>query len=388
MAVFKKAVHTSAYLKAGLLGFAGSGKTRTATELAIGMVGLMRERGLKEANRPVMFFDTETGADYVTHLIKNAGIELETAKSRAFVDLVEATKEAQDRGAFLIIDSITHVWREFCDAYKKKKNRAKLEFQDWDTLKQEWNRFTEAYINASCHIALCGRAGYEYDMQENEDTQKKELQKVGVKMKAEGEMGYEPSLLLLMNTEMNMRTKVQFRVAHVLKDRFDVLDGKELCNEDAHGPTFDLFLPHINLLNLGGAHLGVDTSRNSSELFAHDGSTKWKHEQQQKAIALDEVKEEIARKIPGQGAADKNAKSDLLFEAFGTRSWTKVESLKLDQVKEGRNRVWHMIHGHGYGVEPPPADDNGGWLAGDPKPSGLELQTDPANATEGAAVGK
>lgn len=382
MGLFKPAVSSSAYLKAGLLGFAGAGKSRTATEIAMGMVGMMREMGLREAERPIMFFDTETGSDYLLGRIQGAGMKLETVKSRSFVDLKEGTKEAAERGAFLIIDSVTHVWREFCAAYKKKKNRTKLEFQDWDTLKQEWNVFTELYINVPAHIALCGRAGYEYDMEANEETGKKELQKTGVKMKAEGEMGYEPSLLILMESEMNMRTKVQYRVAHVLKDRFGVLDGKELCDENTFGPTFEMFVPHIKLLTLGGTHMGVDASRNSAELFAHDGTTRWKHEQQQKAICLDEVKEEINRMIPGQGAADKTEKANALEHAFGTRSWAKVESLGLDQLKVGRDRIWMMSRDHRYGQEPGPADDSGGWVAGDApadqqaqqKPTGIELE--------------
>ncbi len=375
------------------MGFPGAGKSRTATELAMGMIALMREMGLKEANRPIMFFDTETGSDYLLGRIQSAGMKLETVKSRAFVDLKDATNEAADRGAFLIIDSVTHVWREFCAAYKKKKNRSKLEFQDWDTLKLEWGVFTEQYVNVPLHIALCGRAGYEYDMEANEETGKKELQKVGVKMKAEGEMGYEPSLLIMMETEMNMRTKVQYRVAHVLKDRFGVLDGKELCDEELCGPTFAMFLPHVKLLTLGGTHMGVDASRNSGDLFAHDGTTKWRHEQQQKAIALDEVKEEITRMTPGQGAADKAAKADALETAFGTRSWAKVESLSLEQLKIGRHRIWEMSRGHMYGQEPGPKDDDGGWVTGDEapagteqKPTGLELAEDPAAALAPAAA--
>jgi hypothetical protein len=175
-------------------------------------------------------------------------------------------------------------------------------------------------------------------------------------------------------------------VAHVLKDRFGILDGKALCSEQTGGPTFDMFLPHIERLNLGGTHLGVDTSRTSADMFADNGSTKWQHEKQQKEIALDEVKEEIAKMYPGQSAADKKSKGDMLEEAFGTRSWAKVESLKLDQVKVGRNRIWEMSRGHGYGQEPADPTDNGGWVAGDQPPanqaSGLELAEDPV------AVGK
>jgi hypothetical protein len=349
--LFKKAVSTSAYLKAGLMGFAGSGKTRTATELAIGLVKLMRERQLKEGSRPVFFLDTETGSDFVEPRLRESGIELSTAKTRAFVDLMTAVKEAEKDGSVLIIDSITHFWREFCEAYQKKKNRTRLEFQDWAALKADWGKFTDAYINSACHIVLCGRAGFEYDFFENADG-KKELQKTGVKMKAEGEMGYEPSLLILMERETNMETKRVYRVAHVLKERFGVIDGKALCDEKTGGPTFEMFLPHVRLLNLGGQQLGVDTERTSAEMFADDGSTRWQHERKQKEIALAEVREEIVKMYPGQAAADKKAKGDLLEMAFGTRAWEKVESMHLSQVKEGRNRIWHASRGHGYGYEP------------------------------------
>jgi hypothetical protein len=48
-----------------------------------------------------------------------------------------------------------------------------------------------------CISSLCGRAGYEYDHEENEDGGK-DLIKIGTKMKAEGEFGFEPSLVIEM----------------------------------------------------------------------------------------------------------------------------------------------------------------------------------------------
>jgi hypothetical protein len=44
-------------------------------------------------------------------------------------------------------------------------------------------------------VIICGRAGYEYDYFED-DEGKKQLEKTGIKMKAETEMGFEPSLLV------------------------------------------------------------------------------------------------------------------------------------------------------------------------------------------------
>jgi hypothetical protein len=162
-----------------------------------------------------------------------------------------------------------------------------------------------------------------------------------------------------------------------------VLDGASRTNEATRGPTFADFLPHIERLNLGGVQLGVDTSRNSDDLILEDGTTRWHWEKKQIAIALDEIKEELCKMVPGAGAADKRAKADALETAFGTRSWERVESFKLEQLKVGRDRVWQMSRGHAYGQSPPPEGDGGGWVTGDqPAPanqsSGLELAVDVA----------
>ena len=128
--IFKKAEITQAYLKAGVMGFAGSGKTFTASHIAIGLVQRMRELGLNGAENPVMFLDTETGSDWVKYIFDVNGIELFTAKTRAFIDLVPAVKEAENSGSVLIIDSISHFWRELTESYAdKKKRKYGLQFQ-------------------------------------------------------------------------------------------------------------------------------------------------------------------------------------------------------------------------------------------------------------------
>jgi hypothetical protein len=105
--------------------------------------------------------------------------------------------------------SVTHTWRELCEAYLKQVNERRarharekhwtfkpqrsLEFQDWGTVKGLWNdNWTQFYLNAPLHLIICGRAGYEYDFEET-DNGKKELVKTGVKMRTEAEFGFEPS---------------------------------------------------------------------------------------------------------------------------------------------------------------------------------------------------
>lgn len=331
--LFTEAVNTQARLKMGILGFAGSGKTFTSTAVAIGLIQHAREKGLPEGDRPAYFLDTETGSDWVQPVFAKAGIKLRTAKSRAFKDLVNAVREAEAKGSVLIIDSISHFWREFTEAYMRRKNRSRLEFADWNYLKPEWGKFTDAFVNSNLHIIMAGRAGFEYDYFTDDDG-KKQLEKTGVKMKAETELGYEPSLLVLMEREMAMETKEVFRVANVLKDRSDLLDGKAFRN-----PTFKEFLPHIEYLNMGGVQMGVDLSRTSEDMIdGHEGPGKptWKYEQEQKEIALEKVEALFA--TAGLSSQSKDGKAKivgLLKKHFETTSWKELSLYPLATLKNG-----------------------------------------------------
>lgn len=348
MSIFQKATNTQAYLKAGIMGFAGDGKTYTAASIAIGLVELMRQRDLPAGSKPVMFLDSETGAAWVKHRFDEADIELQVSQSRAFTDLLAAQQEATANGSVLIVDSITHFWRDLTESYMRRKGKSYIEFQDWSYLKTEWGRFTDLFVNTPCHSILCGRAGFEYDFFERDDG-KRELQKTGVKMKAEAETGYEPSILVLMEKHRNMETNEVWRTGTVLKDRSARLDGKQFKN-----PTFEDFRPHIEFLAIGGAHIGVDTSRNSEALFNNDGKADWKVRAEEKTMCLEEISEVIAKHYGGQDAESKRIRKDLLEETFGTRAWSRIEAMKLEALKAGRDTLWLKLEKHAYGTPAPP----------------------------------
>jgi hypothetical protein len=351
MSIFQKAMTGHSHLKAGIMGLAGSGKTYTASSVAIGLVGYMKQRGVQIKNT-VAFIDTENGAAWVMPRFKEAGIELMVARTRALSDLREGIKWATANADALIIDSITHFWTIFCDEYATKKNRRRgLEFSDWRAVKQDWREnFTDLYLNSPLHILMCGRQGYEYDMQVN-DAGKKELVKTGVKMKAEGETGFEPSLLMQMEQEQTLKDgSVQSidRVCYVLKDRSTFLDGKILRN-----PSFKDFLPHIKTLDIGGAGPTIDTTRDNGDLITEDGDSAWKARETQREIALEEIQAELDRMFPGQSADMKAARGDYIEQVFGTRSKTAIEKKPLAELQEARNAIWLKSRGHAYGVQPP-----------------------------------
>jgi len=324
------------YLKAGFLGFPKSGKTYTAALLACGLKEHMDLKG------PIAMFDTEGGSVYVAPIIaRHGGGELLGIRSRAFDDLLSAAKEAEEAGvSIFMVDSITHPWRELCEAHLKGTNdvlrakgrapRTRLEFQDWAAIKNRWAPWTEWYLNSPVHVIICGRAGYEWDFQERDDGSGRDLVKTGVKMKTEGEFGFEPSLLVEMERVQKLGDKTEIvHRATVIGDRFAAIDGAQCDN-----PTFEFFLPHIECL-IPGTSAPVDTAVKTDAGITDEGDSEWHHERKQRVILCEEIQGELMRKWPGQKADEKKSKVEAIEAAFGTRSWTAVESMSSERLRDG-----------------------------------------------------
>lgn len=331
--LLKPAVNQTAFLKAGILGFAGSGKTFTAKNLAIGLASKIGN------GKPVAMFDTETGSDYLIPAFKEAGVELLVAKTRSFADLCAFMREAEETCSVAIIDSITHVWQEILTSYTRKLHRRNgLLFQDWGPIKEEWRGFTDLYLNSKMHVILCGRAGFEYDFQTDE-AGKKELIKTGTKMKAETEMGYEPSLLLEMERTTpdaplaEGKRSAWVHRCYVLKDRTDRMNGETIDN-----PTFESFAPVVGFLNVGGDHLGVDTSRNSDELF--DSPESRSDRKRRVEIVLELILDAfVEADMGGTSNANKKGQVKHLSSCFGTSSWTAIQTMPLERLEHGFSQL-------------------------------------------------
>ena len=335
------------YLKAGFQGFAGSGKTWTAITLAI---GTRRMLGL---DGPIAFFDTEGGAQYIRSRIKDGtGKEPIGMRSRSFDDLMGVGKECEASGvSVLVVDSVTHIWRDLCDSYlsavnvvRKAKNqsvRNNLEFQDWNPIKSKWAKWTDFFLNSKLHVVICGRAGYEYDKELNEETGKKELVKTGIKMKTEGEFGFEPSLGVEMERVQNVRSDVNapriLRRATIIKDRFGLIDGMECDN-----PTFDFFKPHVERLVVGG-HAPIDTTLKTDVGVDPDGDNAFARERRERTILAEEIQGEFSRAWPGQTAPEKKGRMDAMEAAFGIRSWTAIENMPARRLRDGLAKIREIV---------------------------------------------
>ena len=337
------------YLKAGFLGLAGSGKTFTATELAIGTRAFLKLDG------PIAMADSEGGSVYVAPRVREAtGKKLVGIRSRSLDDAKKFLRDCVAEGVSVaIVDSVTHYWREVCETYLARLNAARerrrlaplgaLEFAHWNAIKSSsmWGEFSDMFLTLPLHIIVCGREGYEYAFEQRDDgSGKKDLVKTSVKMKTESEFGYEPSLLVRMEQEQTMDSGELVgiaRCATVLKDRFNRLDGKtaSFSPTDRDGATFDFFRPHLELLT-PGAQSAVDVSRRSDVVVNEEGSTEWHKEKRDREVLCEEIA--AALDMAGLGGTSSEAKlrrPKLLEDCFGTASKTKLENTRADVLREG-----------------------------------------------------
>lgn len=316
------------YIKAAFEGFAGAGKTHTAALL---LIGLYKRIG---SNKPVIIFDTEKASGFLKKLFADAAIKVLVKQSRSLADLKEVMNRMRDGlSDFLLLDSVTHIWENFTESYKKKAKRTRLEFHDWGIIKPAWKEeFSDHFVCDPYHAIMTGRAGYEYENEINEDTGKREIFKSGIKMKVEGDTAFEPDLLVLMNRMQEMRGNTVERVyrqATIIKDRSTLIDGKIIEN-----PSYEDFVPFVEFIleNPTERHVGP-AERDAAELLkTEEDKFKWK---QEKKKWLEEIENYLVSVWPGQSAADKKNKVDALEYAFKTRSWTAIEALSPSVLEQG-----------------------------------------------------
>lgn len=333
---FTEIGNDSPYVKAAFEGFAGSGKTYTAAQVAIGLYKQIA------STKPVIIFDTEKSSRFLKPLFDAAGIKVLVKESRQFIDLVETMKFCNGGGSdILLIDSLTHVWEVYLDAYKTKMKRDFIQFQDWGILKGTWKKeFSEPLVQSHYNILFTGRAGFEYEQQTNEVTQKKEIVKSGIKMKVEGETAYEPDVLVLMERfekVLNDDKKV-WREATILKDRSGLIDGKTFSFDasNASGYVWECFKPMFDYLCTDVVAPRANSEGDTTKMFSDPNNPEYAHK---KKVVLEEIEGLYSLHFPKANGETKAARAKATEAAFGTLSWAKIEKMNIEELEFCRERL-------------------------------------------------
>lgn len=233
MLEINKAKNNIGYLKVGVYGQSGSGKTYTSLKVASELVKML--------NTKLLVFDTEHGTDFYS-----SEFEFDVVYTRDINDLLEFfTSDNYKEYGIVLIDSLTHFWDEIQDKYieslaksnnPKKKERGltgELQFQDWRFIKKPYKKFMSLMLASPKHVFFTTREATDYKMEHGE------LVVVGSKMRAERETQYEPSIIIrmqLMNGD---------NIAVVEKDRSNTIQNKMFRR-----PDFNMFKPVIEKLGL------------------------------------------------------------------------------------------------------------------------------------------
>ena len=215
MGSFQKATRVKTKARIGLVGTAGSGKTYSALQLAIGMGG------------KIAVIDTEHGsASIYTHLgdydVATIAPPFTTKK---YLDLIaEAGKEYD----ILIIDSLSHAWAGTGGLLEEvdKRGGSGNKFAAWRDVTPMHNALIDAMLQSPAHIIATMRSKTEYIIEEN-DKGKKVPRKIGMAPVQREGLDFEFSLVFDIDQHRH--------VATASKDRTGLFDGTCDILTVAHG---------------------------------------------------------------------------------------------------------------------------------------------------------
>lgn len=307
------------FIKASFGGFAGSGKSRTGAEFVI---GCYKKMNLK---KPLLFIDNEKGSRFLIPKFKAAGIQTLIKQTDQLADILTAF-DLLNAGEieFIFIDSLSKVWYRFVNQYKEKNRKVFMTLQDWGKILPDWqDKFSTRFVELNGNCVFTGRGGNTYEMEENEETHKKEFVKSGVKMKLAGETPYEPDLNIWMTMvqELEDGKPVVYREAMIMKDRSDIIDGQSFRN-----PTFSDFEPVIDYIL--SVEVGEVAGNSSTANMA--ASEEWSDKKQRREIVFEKITNEFLKAGFTTSNNDKRLKILISEKFFGTSSSAEIEKLSVD----------------------------------------------------------
>jgi KaiC/GvpD/RAD55 family RecA-like ATPase len=328
------------FLKLAVYGENGSGKTWLLAALAI---ELARRSGVVR----VASLGSELATAEVAASFAAAGIELLHRESRDVADLLEVMRLGREGiVAIVMVDSLTHFWEAFVELSRAQLGvtTRPLSASERGDIKSEWRRrIAEPLVRDRAHYLVSARASAEYESETDRDTQRRESYASGLRMRSEGDTGYEANLVVRMERrEVLEAGKIEvFRQAIVEKDRSAKIDGKVFRN-----PTAADFAPAIESLLARPATEGpaIGSKLSAPLLFHGPGSAKERESRAaRKAILLEEIEAWLEEVWPGSGKDAARMKGVALGSVFRSESKTYRLSLPLEELELRHEELYQKV---------------------------------------------
>ena len=199
---FAKAERKQLYLRCALFGPSGSGKTMTALRMAKGIADKMKV--------PVAVIDTE--ARSASKYADRYSFEVDNLEKKTVDHYIASMDEAAKAGyKVLIIDSLSHAWRELTDEVDRitQASSSKNSVLSWAKVNPKQKRLINAILNYPGHLIVTMRSKTEWVIGEGKNG-KTAPEKLGLAPEQGKCIEYEFDLLVEMN---------QAHQAIVTKDR-------------------------------------------------------------------------------------------------------------------------------------------------------------------------
>ena len=211
MSMIRKASRKHRYLKIGIGGISGSGKTLGALKMAYGITGDWAK---------ICIIDSENNsADLYAHLGSYDVLPLEDTSPHGYITAInEVLKGEYD---VMIIDSLSHEYSgkggllEIADKIASTSKSGNT-FQAWSKANPMHNDFMDAVLKSKIHVIGTFRKKSDYVIEQN-DKGKAAPRKVGLKTVTKEGTSYELDVLLDIATN---------HLCSAEKDRTMLFDGK------------------------------------------------------------------------------------------------------------------------------------------------------------------
>lgn len=337
-------------MKVAVDGGPGDGKTFAATEIARAIWAAEGKKGV------VVLQDTERSAKAVIPYFHRAGlienVNFFVSRSRSLLDYERILALCIDRRAILMIDSVTHIAEAFQEAFSKEKKRPISYPADALILKPEWKqRFSKPLVEAQCHILFTGRAAWEYRMEINEQTGKKEFNPTKLKMRGDPELLYEPDLVLFAEQTQEIDQHGDVQPHHwltVLKDRTRLIQGKQFKFDPSEAwtpnknPIWDAVKPVYEFYTTGAAAQKTPAETPMGPLFQIGNSEAFWERRRQVDVLLEEIEGVYAQWIPGSGGLEKQLRSMIFHLRFNTSSKSALAERTPAELKQGLDAIEYL----------------------------------------------
>lgn len=203
--MFEKATKAGSFLRCALFGPSGSGKTYSALRIATGLGGR------------IAVLDTERGS--ARKYSDRFTFDVCELKERTIEDYAKViTAAGEQKYKVLIIDSMTHAWREILNEVDRLAGKKGNRFSPWAEVGPKQQNMIDLLLAFPGHIIATMRSKTEWEVQANEQGKKVPV-RIGLAPEQGKGIEYEFDLLIELSQE---------HMANVTKDRTGKYQDKQI----------------------------------------------------------------------------------------------------------------------------------------------------------------